>query len=112
MKSIMINSINFKQKNRGNFSKNFIPGNRHERISQHPEKSDACEHLMKRQFEIRQNHHKRSDLKIFRNGDPVGLRLNMVKSAQPSSAKCAFHKPFKYTSYTYLNCQLYFFLCM
>ena len=49
---------------------------------------------------------------MLRNGDPVDLRLNMVKSGQPSSAKCAYHKSFKYTSYTYLNCKLYFFQCM
>ena len=58
-----------------------------------------------------QNRYKRSDLKILRNGDPVGLRLNRVKSGQPSSAKCAFHKSFKYTFYSCLNCQLYFSLC-
>ena len=58
------------------------------------------------------NHYKRSDLKILRNGDPVGLWLNMVKSGQPSSAKCAFHKSFEHTSYICLSCQLYFSLCM
>ena len=36
----------------------------------------------------------------------------MVKSGQPSLAKCAFHKSFKYTSYICLNCKLYFSLCM
>ena len=55
---------------------------------------------------------RRSDLKILRNGDPVALRLNMVKSGQPSSAKCAFHKSFKYTSSVCLNCKLYFSLYM
>ena len=52
---------------------------------------------------------KKFDLKIFRNGDPVGLRLNMVKSGQPSSAKCVFHKSFTYTFYICLNCKIYFF---
>ena len=47
---------------------------------------------------------------MLRNGDPVGLRLNMAKSVQPSSAKCAVHKSFKYTSYICLNCKLFFFL--
>ena len=51
---------------------------------------------------------KKSDLKILRNDDPVGLRLNRVKSGQPSSAKCVFHKSFKYTSYMCLNCKLFF----
>ena len=46
-----------------------------------------------------------------RNGDPVGLRLNMMKSAQPSSAKRALHKSFKYTLYIFLNDKLYFVLC-
>ena len=49
--------------------------------------------------------------KIVRIGDPVGLRLNMMKSGQPSSAKCAFHKSFKCTSCICLNCKLYFSLC-
>ena len=41
---------------------------------------------------------------MLRNGDPVGLWLNMVKSGQPSSAKCVFHKSFKYASYIFLIC--------
>ena len=38
----------------------------------------------------------------------MGLRLNMVKSGQPSSTKCAVYKSFKYTPYICLNCKLYY----
>ena len=55
---------------------------------------------------------KRSDLKILGNGDSVGLRLDIVKSGQPSSAECAFHKSFKHTSCICPNCKLYFSICM
>ena len=37
-------------------------------------------------------------------------RGSSVKSGPPSSAKCAFHKSFKYTSCICLKCKLYFFL--
>ena len=42
----------------------------------------------------------------------MGLRLNTAKIALPSSAKCDFHYPFKYTFHVCLNCKLYFSLCM